>query len=69
MLTNRAHGTPANLLYGKFARPMSDSGKRTLAVPGVIIYVLTEHLHSYVAPGRSALLFTSPGGQPLRHWQ
>jgi integrase len=50
-----------------FGPPKSDAGKRTVAVPEVITDVITEHMDTYVAPGRSALLFTSPAGQPLRH--
>jgi integrase len=50
-----------------FGPPKSAAGIRTVAIPRVIIGRLTEHLEAFVAPDSSALVFTSPGGRPLRH--
>jgi integrase len=48
--------------------PKSESGKRTVAIPEVIIADLRLHLESFVTTdGEAALLFTSPAGHPLRH--
>lgn len=38
-----------------------------MAIPEVIIARLAEHMDEFVAVGSSAVVFTSPGGQPLRH--
>ncbi len=39
---------------------------RTVALPGFVRDVLAEHLDSNTRPARDALVFTSPGGDPLR---
>lgn len=50
-----------------FADVKSDAGRRTVAIPPVILADLTGHLDRHVAPEADALLFTSPTGKALRH--
>jgi integrase len=44
----------------------SEAGTRTLALPAPIANELGDHLHTYVAAGREAWVFTRPSGLPLR---
>jgi integrase len=46
--------------------PKSDAGRRTVAIPGVIVPDLTEHVARYVEEGRQGLVFVGPKGGPLR---
>ena len=49
--------------------PKSEAGRRTLALPHVLVEMLTAHMAAVVlteADG-DALLFTAPGGGPLRY--
>jgi integrase len=50
-------------------QPKSDAGRRTLALPRVLIEMLTAHMAARGLTGddRDALLFTAPGGGPLRY--
>jgi integrase len=50
-----------------FGPPKSEAGIRTVAIPQVIMPDLALHIMSYAGPGDDGLLFTSPGGAPLRH--
>jgi integrase len=50
-----------------FGPPKSEAGVRTVAIPKVIMPDLALHIMSYAGPGDDGLLFTSPGGAPLRH--
>jgi integrase len=49
-----------------FGPPKSGAGQRTVAIPDVITPDLASHLVTYAAPGDDGLVFTSPGGRPLR---
>jgi integrase len=50
-----------------FGPPKSDAGQRTVAIPDVITPDLAAHIMSHAASGDDGLVFTSPGGGPLRH--
>jgi integrase len=50
-----------------FGPPKSDAGKRTVAIPELVMPDLAAHVMTYAAPGNDGLLFTSPAGGPLRH--
>ncbi len=45
--------------------PKSDAGRRTVAIPEVIVPDLESHLATYVGSGAEALLFTGAKGAPL----
>jgi integrase len=45
--------------------PKSAAGKRTVALPELVIQALVEHLSHYTAPDRDAPVFTEPSGRPL----
>lgn len=49
-----------------FGPPKSAAGNRKVAVPRVIKNDLVRHLAYFCAAGPDALIFTSPGDQPLR---
>jgi hypothetical protein len=46
--------------------PKTDAGRRTVAIPEVLIPGLRWHLACFVAEGDEGLLFTSTGGMPSR---
>lgn len=50
-------------------QPKSDAGRRTLALPDVLVEMLTAHMAAVglTEHDREALLFTAPGGGPLRY--
>ena len=48
------------------APPKTGAGRRSVALPGLVAAVLLEHLDRFAGPGPSALVFTSPEGDPLR---
>jgi len=50
-----------------FGPPKSGAGKRTVAIPQLIMPDLAAHVMTHAAPGNDGLLFTSPEGGPLRH--
>jgi integrase len=52
-----------------FGPPKSQASRRSLALPAPIRTLLTEHLASFLPGGASAdaLIFTTPGGNPVRH--
>ena len=50
-----------------FGPPKSEAGQRTVAIPEVIMPDLALHVMTHAAPGDDGLVFTSPGGDPLRH--
>ena len=50
-----------------FAAPKSDAGKRSEAIPSIILPDVFSHLCGLTSPGADTLLFTSPAGKPLRH--
>ncbi len=47
--------------------PKTDAGKRAVVIPAMILPDVRDHLNNHAAPGAEALVFTSPGGIPLRH--
>ncbi len=49
-----------------FGPPKSAAGRRQVLIPDVIVPDLREHLAQYAQPGSDGLIFTSPGGKPLR---
>jgi integrase len=46
--------------------PKTPAGRRTVAIPSVVIPALKAHLSAYVGPSRDSLLFTGEKGGPLR---
>ncbi|MCU1426081.1 MAG: Integrase, Lambda phage type [Actinomycetia bacterium] len=46
--------------------PKTHAGIRAVALPTIATDALAEHVERFVAPSPSALLFTGPGGGPLR---
>jgi integrase len=50
-----------------FGPPKSEAGVRTMAIPELITPDLAAHITTYARPGDDGLIFTSPGGGPLRH--
>jgi integrase len=46
---------------------ISDAGKRTVAVPDLVMPDLVLYIMTHAAPGDDGLLFTSPASGPLRH--
>lgn len=50
-----------------FSPPKSDAGQRTVAIPELITPDLAAHIVTHARPGNDGLVFTSPGGRPLRH--
>ena len=49
-----------------FGPPKSDAGRRRLGIPSRIVPVIEDHLRDYVGGDPGSLVFTSPGGHPLR---
>jgi integrase len=45
--------------------PKSEAGKRTLAISGVLVDVLGDHLARFVGPEKTTLVFTGDRGAPL----
>jgi integrase len=45
--------------------PKSESGRRTVAIPKVLVDVLEDHLARFVDPAPTALVFTAEKGGPL----
>jgi integrase len=50
-----------------FGPPKSEAGVRIVAIPELITSDLAAHIMTYARPGDDGLIFTSPGGGPLRH--
>jgi integrase len=50
-----------------FGPPKSEAGLRIVAIPELITPDLAAHVVTYARPGDDGLVFTSPGGGPLRH--
>jgi integrase len=50
-----------------FGPPKSEAGRRTVAIPELIMPDVAVHLVTYVHPGDDGLLFTSARGTLLRH--
>lgn len=48
------------------APPKSDAGRRSVAIPAVIVSDLEAHLAEWAAPGKDGLVFCGYQGQPLR---
>jgi integrase len=46
--------------------PKSEAGKRIVAIPQVVAEALDEHLALFAQPGAHGVVFTGPGGGPLR---
>lgn len=46
-------------------QPKSEAGKRTVALPQVLVEALEAHLATFVAPEGDASLFVGPQGKPL----
>ena len=57
-----ATGGGGTLLVGE---PKTEAGYRRIAIPGLIVPDLTEHLDAYVGPKPDALVFTGEKGGPL----
>ena len=51
------------LLIGQ---PKTAAGRRTVAVPAVLLAELTAHVEEYAQPGRDGLVFVGPLGAPIR---
>jgi hypothetical protein len=47
--------------------PKSKAGKRVVAIPDIIIPAIRWHLSCFTGESKTALVFTSPTGKPLRH--
>lgn len=45
----------------------TDAGRRTVAIPSVIVPDLREHLREFSQPGPDGLVFVGPTGGPLNH--
>jgi integrase len=45
--------------------PKTDAGRRTVAIPEVVVPDLEAHLESFAAPGRDGLVFCSETGGPV----
>jgi len=54
--------TSEGLMFG----PTKTFQRRTVVIPGFLRDLLAEHLLTAVEPEEDALVFTSPGGEPLR---
>lgn len=53
--------------YGRIlVPPKTEAGRRTVALPRLVVEALEHHLAEYVGAGPDASLFTSPGGSDLR---
>ena len=50
-----------------FGPPKSEAGVRIVAIPELITPDLAAHIMTHARPGNDGLIFTSPGGGPLRH--
>jgi integrase len=50
-----------------FGPPKSEAGHRIVEIPELITPELAAHVMTYARPGDEGLVFTSPGGGPLRH--
>ena len=46
--------------------PKSEAGRRTVALPKVVLEALSDHLDEFVAPAPDAPIFTGKSGLPLR---
>lgn len=46
--------------------PKTEAGRRTIAIPGIVVTELERHLVERVGPAPDAPLFTGPEGGPLR---
>ena len=47
--------------------PKSDAGRRTVAIPAVILNDLQQHVARFAESGPSGLVFVGPKGRPLRN--
>jgi integrase len=47
--------------------PKSKAGKRVVVIPEVVVPAIGWHLSCFTGEDRTALVFTSPAGKPLRH--
>jgi integrase len=50
-----------------FAPPKTAAGRRQVFIPAPMVPDIEDHLTGHALPGPDGLLFTSPGGQLLRH--
>jgi integrase len=50
--------------------PKSEAGRRRVAIPGELAYILERHLATYVGPSPDAVVFTGDKGAPIttQHW-
>lgn len=46
--------------------PKSEAGRRTVALPAIVVEALDRHMATFPGPDADAPLFTGPGGGPLR---
>ena len=46
--------------------PKSEAGRRTVALPLIVVAALDRHIATYPGPDAEAPLFTGPAGGPLR---
>ena len=49
-----------------FGPPKSAAGRRQVLIPDAIVPDLRDHIAQYAQPEPDGLIFTSPGGKPLR---
>ena len=47
--------------------PKSDAGRRTVAIPAVILDDLQQHVTQFAGSGPSGLMFVGPKGRPPRN--
>jgi hypothetical protein len=45
--------------------PKTDAGRRTVALPEVVVEALADHLARWAAPGDCGAVFTEEQGRPL----
>jgi integrase len=50
-----------------FGPPKPEAGVRSVAIPELITPDLAAHIMTYARPSDDGLIFTSPGGGPLKH--
>jgi integrase len=66
LITVKAAATELNDGTRSVGRPKTDAGRRTVAVPPVLLDELRTHLDTYAQPGPDGLAFVGPAGGPLR---
>jgi len=64
----RVRRSQAELKHGRtiIKDPKSEAGKRSVAIPDVVLADLRDHLDRFSEPGRDGLVFVGPNGGQLR---